>query len=304
MSVLIEALVPVFGLIVMGYLLKRWNFPGEGFWPLAERLTYYVLFPAMLIFKLGNAQLAPSAYLEVAVLIMAMLGAMTVVLVICQCIWRWPGSVYSSVFQGAIRFNSYVALAASGLLLGDIGISLMAIAVAVMVPTLNVLCIVMFALVAGQGGIRFKPVLVAVATNPLIIGSLAGVIWSFFRIGFHPVVAGMLSPLSDLALPFGLMTVGAGLQLKALRGASVPFLVATTAKLVAFPLMTAGLALLLGIDGLMLQVAILLSALPTASSAYILARQLGGDAPLMAGIISGQTLLATVTIPLVLGLLW
>lgn len=304
MSVLIEALVPVFGLIVMGYLLKRWNFPGEGFWPLAERLTYYVLFPAMLIFKLGNAQLAPSAYLEVAVLIMAMLATMTVVLVICQFIFRWPGAVYSSVFQGAIRFNSYVALAASGLLLGDTGISLMAIAVAVMVPTLNVLCIVMFALVAGQGGVKLKPVLMAVATNPLIIGSLAGVIWSFFRIGFHPIVAGMLSPLSDLALPLGLMTVGAGLQLKALRGASVPFLVATTAKLVAFPLMTAGLALLLGIDGLMLQVAILLSALPTASSAYILARQLGGDAPLMAGIISGQTLLATVTIPLMLGLLW
>ncbi len=304
MSVLIEALVPVFGLIIMGYLLKRWNFPGEGFWPLAERLTYYVLFPVMLLFKLGNAQLAPSAYLEVAVLIMAMLAAMTVLLVICQVIWRWPGAVYSSVFQGAIRFNSYVALAAAGLLLGDTGISLMAIAVAVMVPTLNVLCIVMFALVAGQGGIKLKPVLVAVATNPLIIGSLAGVIWSFFRIGFHPIIAGLLSPLSDLALPLGLMTVGAGLQLKALRGASVPFLVATTAKLVAFPLMTAGLALLLGIDGLLLQVAILLSALPTASSAYILARQLGGDAPLMAGIISGQTLLATVTIPLVLGLLW
>lgn len=304
MSVLIEALVPVFGLIIMGYLLKRWNFPGEGFWPLAERLTYYVLFPVMLLFKLGNAQLAPSAYLEVAVLIMAMLAAMTVLLVICQVIWRWPGAVYSSVFQGAIRFNSYVALAASGLLLGDTGISLMAIAVAVMVPTLNVLCIVMFALVAGQGGIKLKPVLKAVATNPLIIGSLAGVIWSFFRIGFHPIIAGLLSPLSDLALPLGLMTVGAGLQLKALRGASVPFLVATAAKLVAFPLMTAGLALLLGIDGLLLQVAILLSALPTASSAYILARQLGGDAPLMAGIISGQTLLATVTIPLMLGLLW
>ncbi|MEX0605880.1 MAG: AEC family transporter [Marinobacter sp.] len=304
MSVLIEALVPVFGLIVMGYLLKRWNFPGEGFWPLAERLTYYVLFPAMLIFKLGNAQLAPSAYLEVAVLIMAMLAAMTVVLVICQFVWRWQGAVYSSVFQGAIRFNSYVALAASGLLLGDTGISLMAIAVAVMVPTLNVICIVMFALVAGQGGVKLKPVLFAVATNPLIIGSLVGVIWSFFRIGFHPIVAGMLSPLSELALPLGLMTVGAGLQLKALRGASVPFLVATALKLVAFPLMTAGLALLLGIDGLMLQVAILVAALPTASSAYILARQLGGDAPLMAGIISGQTLLATVTIPLMLALLW
>jgi predicted permease len=128
--------------------------------------------------------------------------------------------------------------------------------------------------------------------------------WSYFQIGFHPLVAGILEPLSDLALPLGLMTVGAGLQLKALRGASMPFLVSSMAKLVGFPLLTAGLALLLGLEGMMVQVAILLAALPTATSSYILARQLGGDAPLMAGIISGQTLLAMVTIPLLLGILW
>ncbi|WP_166265388.1 AEC family transporter [Marinobacter caseinilyticus] len=304
MSVLVEALIPVFGLIVLGYLMRRWNFPGEGFWLQAERLTYYVLFPAMLLFKLGSAELAPSAYADILLLVVCMVVAMTSLMVAAQLLWRWPGPMYSSVFQGAIRFNSYVALAASGLLLGDQGISLMAIAVAVMVPILNVVCIVMFSLVAGQGKVQFRPMFRAVATNPLIIGSLAGVTWSFFRIGFHPVLAGMLSPLSDLALPLGLMTVGAGLQLKALRGASVPFLVSTSAKLVGFPLMTYGLALLLGMEGLMVQVAILLAALPTASSSYILARQLGGDAALMAGIISGQTLLATISIPLILGVLW
>ncbi|MDX1633384.1 MAG: AEC family transporter [Marinobacter sp.] len=304
MAVMVEALVPIFGLIMLGYLFRRWQFPGEGFWPLAERFTYYALFPAMLIYKLGSAELAPSAYLEIAVLILAMLAAMTALLVIVRLIWSWSGPVYSSVFQGAARFNSYVALAAAGLLLGDAGLSLMAIAVAVMVPLLNLLCIVMFALTADQGPIRFKPVLKAIVTNPLIIGSVVGVVWSFFRIGFHPILAGMLEPLSNLALPLGLMTVGAGLQLRALRGASMPFVVAAVAKLVAFPLLTLGLALLLGVSGLMLQVAILLAALPTASSSYILARQLGGDAPLMAAIISGQTLLATVTVPLLLGLLW
>lgn len=304
MAVMVEALVPIFGLIMLGYLFRRWQFPGEGFWPLAERFTYYALFPAMLIYKLGSAELAPSAYLDIAVLILAMLAAMTALLVLVRLVWNWSGPVYSSVFQGAARFNSYVALAAAGLLLGDEGLSLMAIAVAVMVPLLNLICIVMFALTADQGPVRFGPVLKAIVTNPLIIGSVVGVVWSFFRIGFHPILAGMLEPLSNLALPLGLMTVGAGLQLRALRGASMPFVVAALAKLIGFPLMTLGLALLLGVSGLMLQVAILLAALPTASSSYILARQLGGDAPLMAAIISGQTLLATVTVPLLLGLLW
>lgn len=304
MPVLVQALVPVFALIMMGYLFRRWNFPGDGFWLQAERLTYYVLFPAMLVYKLGQARIPASAYGDIVSLVLGMLVAMVVLLVLLQLVWRWPGPVYSSVFQGALRFNSYVALATAGILLGDEGLSLMAIVVAVKVPLINLLCILMFSLVAGQGPLRLKPVLKAIATNPLIIGSVVGVFWSYFEIGFHPLLAGILAPLSNLALPLGLMTVGAGLQLKALRGASMPFLVSSAAKLLGFPLMTLGLGMALGIDGLLLQVGLLLTALPTATSAYILARQLGGDAPLMAGIISGQTLLAMVSIPLVLGLLW
>lgn len=304
MPVMVQALMPVFVLILLGYLFRRWHFPGDDFWYQAERFTYYVLFPAMLIFKLGQARVAPSAYGDILVLIVAMLVTMALLLGVLQWIWRWPGPVFSSVFQGGIRFNSYVALAAAGMLLGDEGLSLIAIAVAVKVPLLNLLCILMFSLVAGNGAVKFRPVFKAIVTNPLIIGSVIGVVWSYFRIGFHPLVAGILEPLSDLALPLGLMTVGAGLQLKALRGASNPFLVSSAAKLVIFPLLTAGLALLLGLEGMMVQVAVLLAALPTATSSYILARQLGGDAPLMAGIISGQTLLAMITIPLLLGVLW
>jgi len=304
MPVMIQALLPVFALILLGYLFRRWHFPADDFWIQAERFTYYVLFPAMLIFKLGQARVPPSAYGDILILIVAMLVAMTLVLAALQWFWRWPGPVFSSVFQGGIRFNSYVALATAGMLLGDDGLSLIAIAVAVKVPLLNLLCILMFSLTAGQGAVTLKPVLRAIVSNPLIIGSVVGVFWSYFQIGFHPLVAGILEPLSDLALPLGLMTVGAGLQLKALRGASMPFLMSSAVKLVGFPLLTAGLAMLLGMEGMMVQVAILLAALPTATSSYILARQLGGDAPLMAGIISGQTLLAMVTIPLLLGVLW
>ncbi|MDY6892000.1 MAG: AEC family transporter [Pseudomonadota bacterium] len=304
MPVMVQALVPVFVLILLGYGLRRWEFPGREFWPQAERLTYYVLFPAMLVFKLGQARLPPSAYGDIALLILALLATQTLLLAVVQWFWRWPGAVFSSVFQGAIRFNSYVALAAGGMLLGDQGLSLTAIAMAVMVPLLNLLCILMFALVVSQDKVRLGPVSRAILTNPLILGSLIGVFWSYFDIGFHPLLASVLAPLSNLALPLGLMTVGAGLQLAALRRASAPFLVAAGLKLLLLPLVALGLTQLMGLSGLLVQVAVLLAALPTATSAYILARQLGGDAPLMAAIISGQTLLAMVTIPLMLGLLW
>ncbi|WP_148863200.1 AEC family transporter [Marinobacter fonticola] len=303
MDVLIQALVPVFGLILLGHLLRRVRFPGDGFWPMAERFTYYVLFPPMLLYKLGSAHIPSSAYGDVALIVVGMALTMTLLLALAQVFIRWPGPVFSSVYQGSIRFNTFVGLAAAGLLMGDEGLSLFAVAVAINVPMLNLLCIVMFAIVVGQGPVRLAPTFRAIVTNPLIIGSVAGAVWGYIGIGFHPVMARFLEPLSDMALPLGLLTVGAGLQLKGLRSASFPFLAATSLKLFAFPLITATLAWLAGVEGLLLQVTVLLAALPTASSAYILARQLGGDAPLMAGIISGQTLLAILTMPLMLSLL-
>ena len=304
MPVMVQALVPIFALILMGHLFKRWHFPGDDFWIHAERFSYYVLFPAMLVFKLGQARVPASAYGDILLLVVAMLASMTLALVVVQWFLRWPGDVFSSVYQGGIRFNSFVGFAAAGTLLGDQGLSTMAIVIAIKVPLINLLCILMFSLSVGQGPIKWLQVFKTIGTNPLIIGSVVGALWSFFQIGFHPLAAGILKPLSDLALPLGLMTVGAGLQLKALRSASLPLLVSSALKLLAFPFMTAGLALLLGLDGLLVQIAVLLATLPTATSSYILARQLGGAAPMMAAIITGQTLLAMASIPLMLALLW
>lgn len=294
------ALLPVFLLILLGHGLRRIPFPDATFWFGAERLTYYVLFPAMLVFKLGSASVPREVYGQIGGLILAMVAMMAAVLMVVQWLVRWPGSVFTSVFQGAIRFNSYVGFAAAATLYGDAALSLAAIAVAIMVPLLNVVCILVFALYAGQSTVNAAALVYSMATNPLILGSLAGVLISYFGTGFHPLLAGLLEPLSGLALPLGLMTVGAGLELGALRQASVPFIASSALKLLLFPLLTAGLCLAFGIGGMMAQVAILLAALPTASSAFILARQLGGDAPLMAGIISGQTLLAMMTMPLIL----
>lgn len=296
---MIQALMPVFVLIMLGFALHRSGFPGDGFWRGAEQLTYYLLFPVMLVYKLGGANLAQGTFAEVGQVVLAMLLSMGLLLLLLQRIFRWSGPVFTSVFQGGIRFNSFVGLAAAALLFGDHTLSLMAIAIAIKVPLINLSCILVFALfTAGQ--IKLVPVLKQVVRNPLIIGSVIGASLSYFQVGIHPWLASVLQPLSDLALPLGLMTVGAGLQFKALREASTPFLVAALVKLLGFPILTALILLLLDIHGPLAAAALLLSSLPTASSAYILARQLGGDAPLMAAIISGQTLLAMVSMPLML----
>ena len=175
MDVVLQALVPVFALILLGQFLRRMHFPGDGFWPLAERFTYYVLFPAMLVFKLGSASIPPSAYGQLLFVVFSLVGVMTLLVVVIQLFWKWPGAVFSSVFQGSLRFNTFVGLAAAGLLLGDEALSLFAVAIAIMIPLLNLLCILMFALVIGQGPVQWRSVFGTIIRNPGAVDSRGGI---------------------------------------------------------------------------------------------------------------------------------
>ncbi len=292
------ALVPVFGLILLGYLLKRAGFPGDTFWGQAEKLTYFLFFPAMLIYKLTNAERGGIEITKLFVIVVLFLLIMSLILIISQKVFNWSGPVFTSVYQGGIRFNSYVGLAAISELYGDSYVPSAAVAMSLMIPLINLLCILIFAVWGGKNIKGVGGILKAIATNPLILACLVGISFNMMGVRFHPIIEGVISPLSVLALPMGLMAVGAGLNLKALRHTSLPFFVSSGIKLVVFPVVSLFLLRLVGADEVTTTVVILLSTLPTASSAYILARQLGGDAHLMAGIISGQTLLAIITIPL------
>jgi len=112
-----------------------------------------------------------------------------------------------------------------------------------------------------------------------------------------------ISIISHAALPMGLLSVGVGLELKYLTYAKKELVVSTLAKLVLFPMLAYGLGVLVGLSGMSLSVAVIFASMPTATSAYILARELGGDVPLMASIITVQTLLCMGTLFLIIPLL-
>ncbi|MCL6417578.1 AEC family transporter [Aestuariirhabdus sp. Z084] len=298
---MVTALLPVFALILLGMWLSRQGFPGSSFWPQVERLTYYLLFPALLVGKLATADTSAVELGNVALLVAGFLVLGTLVLVVLQRCLGWEGARFTSVYQGGIRFNTYVALAVVSQLLGDSGLAVAAVAIAIMIPSINLLCIAAFALY-GDGE---KPSLIAVLkqilTNPLIVACLVGIAWNTLVLPWPQAFGLFMQLLGQTALPLGLLAVGAGIQLSALRGASSAFVWSCVVKLLLLPLIILLLCQLSGVDGLTRDVLIILGAMPTASSAYILARQLGGDAPLMAAIISGQTLLAILSMPLLLG---
>ncbi|WP_423837081.1 AEC family transporter [Tamilnaduibacter salinus] len=166
MAIFLDALAPLFGLILVGALMRRLDFPGDAFWPLAERLTYYVLFPAMLFYRLGNAHVPLKVLIETGGFMALMLTAMIACLLVVQALVRWHGPVFSSFFQGGLRFNAFVGLAAAEALLGDPLLPVFAVAMAIQIPLINLACIVMFLCAVGEGRTGAAGVLKAIARNP------------------------------------------------------------------------------------------------------------------------------------------
>ena len=118
--------------------------------------------------------------------------------------------------------------------------------------------------------------------------------------GEIPVLHDMTRILGGAALPIMLLCVGASLRIEAMSSSVIPIVLSGIGKMAVFPLVTFLIAQYVGLTEMQTMIALLFAAAPTASSAYTLARQLGGDAPLMAAIITIQTGLSFVTLPLTL----
>lgn len=293
------ALMPVVVLIALGLTLRRRGFLEDGFWPQAERLSYNVLMPSLFFHGLATADLADLPVAALALTLIVATVGIAVGILIARPILRLSGPSFTSVFQGSIRFNNYVGVTLVAGLFGMEGIALAAICNAAIVPTVNILCVLVFAR-HGSAHLSAAGVARQLATNPLILSSLAGIVFQGSGIGLPPGLEPALRALGTASLPLGLLCVGAALELGPIRQWVQPIALSSVMKFGAMPLATLAVGLLFGLHGPALTTALLFQALPTASSAYIMARQLGGDAPLMAAITALQTVMALVAIPVVL----
>lgn len=298
MESITAALGPLFLLILFGAVLGYWRWPSTDFWPQMERLIYFVLFPAMLIGTLATADVSQ---VPVGRLALVLLGAMALFGLL---IWRLrhllqlTPAAFTSVFQGAVRFNTYVGVAGAAALHGGLGATTAAVAVALMVPVVNVMCVASFVAAGTLGSASMGKSVMALVKNPLILACLAGIALNLTGIGLPGWSQDTVELLGRAALPLGLVAVGVALRPAALLRIDRGLLATNSIKLLLMPALVLALAWALGLDTVSRDVALLFAALPTATSAYILARQLGGDAELMAAIITGQTLLAMLTLPL------
>ncbi|MBR0555982.1 AEC family transporter [Ciceribacter sp. L1K23] len=297
-----ESILPVFLLVLLGTGLKRVKAIDAGFWHGLDQFGYFVLFPALLFQTLSNADFAGlstatvALTTNVAVLVMSLL-----------VLSLWPlaksfglgGPAFTTLFQTSTRWNAFIGLAIAEKLAGTIGITIVAVTMAAIIVPINfynVGVLVWF----GNGRRDIRSFVTRIVTNPIILGAAAGVAFNLSGITLYEPLAMAVDLVARASLGLGLIMVGAGLRIAdALRPRKV-VLLAGFLKLLFFPMVMVATAMAFGLSGEVLVMLALGAGVPTAMNGYVLAKQMGGDAPLYATIATLQTAAAFLTIPLVI----
>ena len=305
MAVVIAALLPVFILIVLGVVLRHSLMRLDTQWHGLERLTYFVLFPMLLIQTLVKADLSkvPVAGVGGALLLSA-LAMSLLCLALRPALSRLEidGPAFTSIFQGATRWQTYVALAVSGSLYGEIGLTLASVAMVAIIPLVNVFSVSVLAHYAAAEKQSARAIVMTAVRNPLIWACGVGLVLNVTHVPLPKLWHEVADALGRSSLAIGLLVTGAGLHLEGMFRPSLAASVAVVLKLILMPVLAVALALWFGLTGSNLAIVTACSAVPASSSAYVLARQMGGDAPLLAQIITLQTILAAVTMPIAIAL--
>jgi len=284
-------LLPDFLLIVVGFVVCRYTALNRPVWDAAERLVYYLLFPVLLFNSIVKSPLQPGQTLSLA---LAGVGTVGCGIVLAMALKRWPGvdaRLHASGAQTAFRFNSFIALALAERLGGPQGLAWMALLIALSVPLCNVAAVWPLARHGGHSYAR------ELLRNPLILSTVAGLVANLIGLKFPDAVATTMQRIGLAALPVGLMAVGAGLRLGGLKASPGLAAALLSIRHAVLPAVAIALTALTALGAEQRLVVVLFAALPTASSAYVLAARMGGDGSFVAGLVTVSTLLGMVSVP-------
>lgn len=296
----VQLLFPDFSLILCGYLVCRYTGLNRTVWEQVESLTYYFLLPVLLFQSIVKS---PLDLMAASSLIFAGLGLSLCAIGLAYALPYLPwlrthidAREHAANAQIAFRFNSFIALALAERLAGPQGPQLIAVLIGVCVPLMNVAAV--WPMVRhAKGGFG-----AALVRNPLIWAITAGLTANLLGVAIPPWLTPTTSRIGASSITLGLLAAGAGMRFGPLARAKVLALSVLGIRHFVLPVVALGLAWLLSLNPVQTTVLLAFSALPTASSAYVLAAKMGYNGALTASLVSISTLLAIASLPFALGL--
>lgn len=293
---MLNAILPIFILILMGFTIRHYRLLSDEFWNDTEKFVYYVLFPAMLVSKMSVADLSSTDAIPLISVLMIGLAIISLITFLIKPLLSINDSSFTSVYQGATRINTFIAVSIAENLFGNSGLVTAVIVAAILIPALNFIVVTVLQRYGdNRGPVNFINVIKQIVKNPLIIGCVIGIGLNLSNIVLPSPLQITVTMMGSMALPLGLMAVGAALIFRDLKSVVKPLLASSTLKLIIYPLISYALTVAFDLDRETQIVVLIFSAVPTASSAYILAKNMGGDHQLMSRIITFQTLFSIVT---------
>jgi predicted permease len=267
-----------------------------------NRFGYFILYPAFLFSLSSSAALVSADTAPFLGACLAGFLAMAVLGLGLRLAFRNNGPAFTSVFQGATRWNGFSLLAAAGVLYGQQGYELLGLAFGPLVLLINIICVAVLARWGGAGTASPRAILDQIVANPLILACVAGLACNLSGLRDFGPLGAALRLLGQAAMPIALLCVGAGLDFKTLRASTPHVLAACGMKLLIAPMVLWGMAAALGASPLAAAVAVGIGSTPTAAAGYTLSREMGGDSQLMAAIITATTIGSFLTMPIVIAL--
>ncbi len=302
MAEVYAALAPVFILIALGWLARASRIIAPEGFGAVNRFGYFILYPAFLFTIVTSADFANREAGPFIFAVIAGFAIMAVLALATRFLFRTDGPAFTSVFQGALRWNGFPLLAAATALYGPVGLELIGIAFGPLVFVVNIISVTVLARWGANRAASWRAVLDQIAANPLILSCGAGLLAQAFGFTHLGPASDALRLLGQAAMPVALITVGAGLDFAALRADGARVATASALKLIAAPFALWLCAAWLGLGPTATAIAVGIGATPTAAAGYTLAREMGGDARLMAAVITATTILSFITMPLAISL--
>ena len=291
--IILNTIFPLFAVLFLGYLLRRTGYMDGAFLKTADRLVYYIFFPAMLFYKIGGAH--PGDGVDVG-LCLAGVVTISLLFVLTLATLRWrriPRFQAGSFAQAGFRFNTYIGMALVIQVLGSEGVRHFGILVGILIPILNLMSVSVLIWYSGQEmalGEKSRYFIRALASNPLIMACLSGLLFSYYGPGFPQFVDNSFALMSSVTLPLALMSIGGNLKFRGIGEYGPSLFWSTALKLCAMPLLGGLMLTLFQVEGIAFKVGMIYFCLPTSTAMYVLSGQLNSDTRLASAAIMVSTL--------------
>jgi predicted permease len=291
------SVLPLLLVIASGYALAKSAIIPRGTWSAIETLSFRGLIPATLILAIARSDLSLERFGGFG---LALVGTLIILTLLALMLRLLPHAVlsnasFTSLFQGSVRWNAFVALAAAEQFLTG-GIAVLAVAIAVLIPLINITCIIVLA-AFGPSKASVSKILNTLSRNPLVQACVIGLTLNISGFSLPQPLEEALATIGGGALGVGLMAVGAGISLRRLKRIDWRVAFGVLMRPVLASTIFAVFGTALGLPAVQVFAGVLVFAAPAASNGYIVAKQMGGDADLYADIMTWQVVLSLLALP-------